>query len=149
MPFLVGFFVEAEALPAVGFVGYDGGRATLFQPLAQLVAVIGLIPHQLLCGSGSADETAGERVVVRLATAQEDGKRTAFSICKCVDLRVAPAAARPDRLFLLPPFPPAAERCALMCVESTIYASLDRPRSARARNNLSQTPRSAQRTKRL
>jgi hypothetical protein len=26
-----------------------------------------------------------------LAAAQEDGKKTAFSICDCVDLRISPA----------------------------------------------------------
>lgn len=36
-----------------------------------------------------------------------------------------------------------------MCVESIICTSVDRPRSARSRNSFSQTPRSAQRVKRL
>jgi hypothetical protein len=27
-----------------------------------------------------------------IAAAQEDGKKTAFSICDCLDLRIAPAA---------------------------------------------------------
>jgi hypothetical protein len=43
---------------------------------------------------------------MRLAAGQEDGKKTAFSICECVDLRVAPAARAANRLSLRPPFPP-------------------------------------------
>jgi len=41
-----------------------------------------------------------------------------FNICKCVNLRVAPSARAANSLLLLPPFPPAAERCAFTCVES-------------------------------
>ena len=55
-----------------------------------------------------------------LAAGQEDGKKTAFSICDCVDFCVAPAARASNRLALFPLFPPDAERCALMCVESII-----------------------------
>jgi hypothetical protein len=50
---------------------------------------------------------------------------------------------------LSPPFPPAAERCALTCVESIICVSVDRPFPASSRNRFSQMPRRAQRTKRL
>src|SRR5262249_8919213 len=102
-----------------------------------------------LGGLCAPDEALSGRTIVRLAAGQEDGKKTAFSICECVDLRVAPAARAANRLFLLPPFPPEAERCALMCVLSIICRSLDRPRPANSRNRLSQTPRSAHRTKRL
>ena len=55
---------------------------------------------------------------MRFAAGQEDGEKTAPSICACMDLRVAPASRAANRLILLPSFPPAAERCALMCVES-------------------------------
>ena len=51
--------------------------------------------------------------------------------------------------FLLPPFPPAAERCAFTWVESIICVSADRPFSASRRNRFSQIPRSAQRANRL
>ena len=51
---------------------------------------------------------------MRLAAGQQDGKKTAFSICDCVDFRIAPAARATNRLFLLPLFAPEAERCALM-----------------------------------
>jgi hypothetical protein len=86
---------------------------------------------------------------MRFAAGQEDGEKTAPSICECRDLRVAPASCAANRLLLLPPFPPAAERCALTCVESIIWVVADLPFPASFRNRFSQTPRRAQRTKRL
>src|SRR5687767_1963971 len=98
---------------------------------------------------GSPDQTLRERTVVRLSSGQQDGKKTALSICDCVDFRIAPAARTSNRLRLFPLFAPEAERCALTCVESIICKSVERPPAASFRNSRSQTPRSAQRTKRL
>jgi hypothetical protein len=92
VPLFVGFPVEAEGLLAIGPVGYDGLSATTFQPLAQVSTVVSLVAEQLSGRSGSTDKALGGWTIVRLATAQEDGKKTAFSICDCVDLRIAPAA---------------------------------------------------------
>src|SRR5207248_9071942 len=61
----------------------------------------------------------------------------------------SPRGRAANSLLLLPPFPPAAERCTFTCVESIICVSVDRPFPASSRNKLSQTPRRAQRTKRL
>jgi hypothetical protein len=87
--------------------------------------------------------------IVCFASGQQDGDEAAFSICECVNLRVAPSARTANSLLLLPPFPPAAERCALTCVESIICISADRPFPASSRNRFSHMPRRAQRTKRL
>jgi hypothetical protein len=86
---------------------------------------------------------------MRFTASQQDGEEPPFSICECVYLRVAPSARTANSLLLLPPFPPAAERCALTCVESIIWVSVDRPVRASSRNRFSQMPRRAQRTKRL
>src|SRR5262245_40791885 len=87
--------------------------------------------------------------VVCFTCGQQDGDKAPVNICECVNLRVAPSARAANSLLLLPPFPPAAERCAFTCVESIICVSVDRPFPARSRNRFSQTPRRAQRTKRL
>ena len=92
MPSLVGFLVEAEGLLAVRPVGNDGFGAAAGQPLPQLCAVVGLVAQKLLGRLGATDQAPGRRTVVRLTAAQEEGKKTAFSICDCVDLRIAPAA---------------------------------------------------------
>ena len=86
---------------------------------------------------------------MRFAAGQENCDQAAPSIRECVDLRVAPSARAANSLFLLPPFPPDAERCALTWVESIICVAADRPLLASFLNRFSQTPRRAQRTKRL
>jgi hypothetical protein len=149
MPLSVGFLVEAERLLAVRLVGNDGLGAAIFQPLSQRRAVISLVAEKLRGGFDATDQALGRWTIVRLAAGQQEAKKTAFSICECVDLRVAPSARAANRLFLLPPFPPEAERCALMCVESIICVWLDRPRTASSRKSFSQTPRLAHRAKRL
>ena len=149
MPQLVGLFVEAERLFSIRSIGDDGLGVAFTQPLAQLGTVISLVAEELGSGLDATDETLGRWAIMRVAPTQEKGKKTAFSICECVDLRVAPAARAADRLFLLPPFPPEAERCALMCVESIICVAVDRPRPASSRKRCSQTPRSAHLAKRL
>ena len=92
MSLLVGFLVEAERLLSVRPVGNDRLGAAILQPLPQFGAVVGLIAEELSGRLGATDQTLGGRTIVRLAAAQEDGKKTALSICDCVDLRIAPAS---------------------------------------------------------
>jgi hypothetical protein len=117
--------------------------------LAQLGAVVGFVAEHAFRRLNSADQAFGDRAIMRLAAGQQDGEKPPLSICECVYLRVAPSTRAANSLLVLPPFPPAAERCALMCVESIICVSVDRPFLASSRNRFSQTPRRAQRTKRL
>ena len=48
---------------------------------------------------------------MRLTASQKDSEKSPFSICECVDLRVAPSARAANSLLLLPPYgwpaPPA------------------------------------------
>jgi len=88
----VRFFVEAEGLFAVRPVRNDRLGAAIFQPLPQFGTVVGLVAKKLAGRLGATDQTPGWRTIVRFAAAQEDGKKTAFSICDCVDLRIAPAS---------------------------------------------------------
>ena len=60
----------------------------------------------------------------------------------------APARAA-DRLFMLPPFPPLAERCALIEVELMDKVTPSLPQRASASKIACQCPRLAQRLKRL
>ena len=92
MSLFVRFLVEAEGLFAVRLVGNNGFGATIFQPLPQWCAVIGLVAEELSGRLEATDQTLGRRTIVRLAAAQEDGKKTAPSICDCVDFRIALAA---------------------------------------------------------
>jgi hypothetical protein len=142
-------FAEAERLFAIAAVRNDRLGAAALQPLAQFGAVIGLVAEQAFRCFASANQPLCNRAVMGFTAGQENGDQTALSICECMDLCVAPASRAANSLFLLPPFPPDAERCALTCVESIICISADRPFPASSRNRFSQTPRRAQRTKRL
>lgn len=114
MAVFVGFPVEAEGLLTVRFVGDDSLGSAVFQPLPQRCTVIGFVAKKFFGNLGATDKAWGRRTVMRLTTAQKDGKKTAFSICDCVDFRIAPASRAANRLLLFPLFAPDAERCALM-----------------------------------
>src|SRR5262245_49140297 len=140
---------EAERLFSVAAIWNDRLGSALVQVLAQLGAIVGLVAEHPFRWLHSANEALCDRAVVCFTCGQQDGDKAPFNICECVNLRVAPSARAANSLLLLPPFPPAAERCAFTCVESIICVSVDRPFPARSRNRFSQTPRRAQRTKRL
>lgn len=70
---LVGLRVEAQASLAIGFAGDDRLDAAIFDLLAQLVAVIGLVAEQHRGVLGAPHQALAERIVMRLAAAQEDG----------------------------------------------------------------------------
>jgi hypothetical protein len=120
MAFSIEAFAEAERLLAIAAVWNDRFGPAPMQFSAQLGAVISLIAEHMFRWLHSAEKTLGDRAVVRFASGQQDGDQAPFSICECVDLCVAPASRAANSLFLLPPFPPDAERCALTCVESII-----------------------------
>ena len=66
-----------------------------------------------------------------------------------MDFGRSAAPRPPDRLLVRPPFPPAADRCALTGVESSISATGGPPALDSRANIPSQTPLRAQRTNRL
>ena len=146
---LVEALVEGERLFPIAPIWNDRFGAALVQLLAQFGAVIGRVAEHALRWLHSSDQALCERAIVRLASSQQDGDKSSLSICECINLRVSPSARAANSLLLLPPLPPAAERWALMCVESIICVFFDRPFPASSRNRFSQTPRRAQRTNRL
>src|SRR6266705_2821005 len=117
--------------------------------LAQLGAIIRFVAEHAFWRVHSANQALSDGTIVGFTPGQQDRNQAPFSICQCMDLRVAPSARAANSLLLLPPFPPAAERCAFTCVESIICVSVARPFPASCRNRFSHTPRRAQRTKRL
>jgi hypothetical protein len=69
----------------------------------------------------------------------------AIRIAQRVNFRGASAVRAADRLFVLPPFPPLAERCALIEVESIDKITLCLPQLAKASKIAPQRPRLDQR----
>ena len=102
----------------VGLLGMTGLCAALDQEAAQAVAIVG--------GVASADPGRGQRRqqrkgradVAELPRRYFDRDRPPVAIDDGVDLGRPPAARAADGLRRGPPFPPAAERCALAVVLS-------------------------------
>src|SRR5438093_11551843 len=146
---LVETLAEAERLFPAAAIWNDRLGSALIQFLAQFGAIVSPVAEHPFRRFHSADQALRDRAIMRFASGQQDGEKAPFSICECVNLRVAPSAQAANSLLLLPPFPPAAERCTFTCVESIICVSVARPFPASPRNRFSHTPRRAQRTKRL
>jgi len=75
--------------------------------------------------------------------------RAAVGVGQGVDFRRPPAARAADGLAEGPPFPPAAERCALMCVLSIATVPMTPVEPVKASNISNQMPCQLVRLKRL
>ncbi|ESW80769.1 hypothetical protein X772_24510 [Mesorhizobium sp. LSJC280B00] len=84
-----------------------------------------------------------------LAAGQEKGDRPAESIRQGMDFGGPSASRATDGLILLPPLPPAAQRCALTADGSMRSSAGGPPAMARAWKMALQTPLADQRWKRL
>lgn len=107
---LVGIAIEAERLLPIGLVWNNGFCPAILESLAQFGAVIGFVCEELFCRFCPSDQKLCRRAIMVPAAGQKDGKKTALSICDCVDFRVAPAARAANCLLEFPLFPPEAER---------------------------------------
>lgn len=114
MSFAIRLLAETERLFPVRSVRNDAFGPAGFQPLSQFRAVVGLVAEQPLRGLAFTYEGLRRWTIMCRAIRQQEGNKTSFGISDSVDFRIAPATRASDRLILLPPFPPAAERCALM-----------------------------------
>ncbi len=92
MSLSVGLLAEGKRLFAIALVRNDRCRPTFVQPLSQGIAVVSAIAEEFLGWFGAAYQPLGRRTIMCLARTQEDGKKTASSICHCMDFRIAPAA---------------------------------------------------------
>src|SRR5215204_1123512 len=128
-------------------VGRDHGRhVALYEVRAKAIRVESLVAKDVPSRQ-TGDQRLGRGRLVRLAGGVEQTQHIAESIDGDVDFRAQAATRSPDRLFLTPPFPPAACWCTRMIVPSMItdYKS----GSARASRIRSQTPAFAHRRNRL
>ena len=96
--------------------GWNNGLdATGFEPVTQAVGVISFICDQVFRRRDGTQQRHGHADVGDVARRQRESDRSAAIIGQTMDLRGATAARAPDRLRPLPPFAPAAERCAFTC----------------------------------
>ena len=89
---------EAERLLPVAAVGNDRLGSALVQFVAQFSAVVSLVAEHAFRWLHSADEALRDRAIVCFASGQQNGDEAPFSICECVDLRVAPSARAANSL---------------------------------------------------
>ena len=119
--------------------------ALLDQESPEVVSVVGLVGDQVGGWWNGGQERSSTADVGGLSRCQEDGGDAALLVRDCVDLG-RPSTARPaDRLVLLPPFTPAAERWARTEVLSTMAICGGSAQATRAAKISCQWPRWLQR----
>jgi len=101
-------------------IGWDDWLCSLLrEPAAQARRIIGAIGQQLVAGTAYGQQRPGAGEIVGIAGRQDKGDGSAKIVAQRVDFRRSPAARGANGMMTSPPFAPAAERCALMWVEST------------------------------
>ena len=118
----VAAFVEGlaeAAFPHSGALWRDVRDSALaFDQVADVVGVVGTVGmHDAPFGQVD-QQMLGRAAVGRLTGRQVEGEWPAVAVGNGVNLGIAAAPATTDRLRVSPPLPPAAERCALICVLS-------------------------------
>jgi hypothetical protein len=123
-------------------------RALGSKEVPQVVGIVSLITNQRSGCRNGGEQRTGTDEVVRLARRQSQGVEVSLAVCEGVDLGRASATRTADRLILLPPLAPAAERCARTTVLS-IIATSGGSQAASAANSSCHSPRWLQRLNRL
>ncbi len=99
------------ALPAPVGLGRDiRGSALRLDLAAHRIAVIALVGVQDFGGADVVEQDIGGDAVGYLTASQQERDRAAEAVGQRVNFGRASAARAPDRLALLPPFPPEAQR---------------------------------------
>ena len=99
-------------------VRYDGDSPALLEEATQAIAVVSGVASQAAGRPNSADQGCRDSNVAQVAGCHFNGDGASAFVNNGVDFRRAAAARAANRLRLGPPFPPAAERCALAVVLS-------------------------------
>lgn len=108
-----------------GWIGRnDGLAAARGQPVSELCCVVGAIGYELARGRNARQKRGRSGQIMGLSSRQGEGDGPARSIGQGMNFG-RPSAARPaDSMREGPPFAPAAERCALIWVESTAVVEI-------------------------
>lgn len=106
--------IVADGAFSVSSAGNDRAGAVFAQGLAEAVGVIALVAEQVSHTTGALEQRRGSFHVADIACCQHQGIGPTQDIGQGMDLGCPAAAGATDRLALAPPFPPNAERWALM-----------------------------------
>ena len=123
---------EAVFPDAIGLRRDVWRRALGFDLPSHSVGVISLVAMHEIARRHLIEERVGGRAIRNLATGQQERDGTAVGVSQRVDFCRASAARAADRLAVLPPFPPEAQRCALTAELSISNAAGGPPAVARA-----------------
>jgi hypothetical protein len=110
IPAFVGTFVEAMDGDTVGFIGDYGLGAATDDFGAKAVAIIAFVGDERVHGWGERQNVGRRSDIGILAWGQMKDDRPAERIAQRMDFCRATAARSADRLTMLPPFPPEAQR---------------------------------------
>jgi len=98
-----------------GRVRWNDGLATSFgQPMAQFAGIVGAICDQLPGSGDPFQQCSHADQIMGLTGGDGEGQRPPCLIGYGVNFGRPSAARAADGVFEVPPFAPAAERCALM-----------------------------------
>ena len=84
------------------------------QSLAKAIGIVGLVGNQAADSAGEKEDIWSYRDIVQITRRQQQYPGSTKFVGQRMDCRRAAAARSTDRFPEGPPFPPAAERCALM-----------------------------------
>jgi len=105
--------------PLAGRILLDHGRCSASsEELAEGIAVVGGITQQRFRCWQRFNQSGGGFDVMAIAAGQSERDEPAVSVDDCVYFGRPAAPASADGLLFGPPFPPAAQRCALAVVLS-------------------------------
>lgn len=119
------------------------------QKLAQAVGIVSLIGDEAPDRTCRRNQGPSHRDVVDVAGREQQDTRPAVAVGRRVDFRGAAAARATDGFAEGPPFPPAAERCALMWELSMAALAMMPVEPVKASNISNRIPCLPQRLKRL
>ena len=127
----------------------DGFNAALLKISSQAVGVVGLVSNQSFDRSSSRQQLLRHHHVMDIARRDQQNPRLAGGVGEGVDRRRASAARTSYAFGEGPPFPPAAERCALTWELSIEAAPITPVLPVTALNMASQMPWRLHRLNRL
>jgi len=147
--FLIDFLVVTDFRFAIGFARDDGLDAAGLKKGTQCIAVIALIGEQSLDPRDEADTVLRHNAIGGVAGREDENPRPAKLVDYRMDLAVAAALGRPERLKIRPPFPPLAQRWIFTWLLSNAACSGGSEGAATDSKIFCQIPLSLQREKRL
>src|SRR4051794_10024753 len=119
------------------------------EKLTQAVGVVGFVGDEMRDRSSGGNQRRRQRDVIDVAGREQKDTRPAFGVGQGMDFRRASAARATDGFPEGPPFPPAAERWALIWELSMATLPMMPVAPVKASNISNQRPCRLQRLKRL